>query len=88
MDRNLGEYFDVCGHVTIQAFYSSLGDVNLIEINPRFGGASNLGFVAGVKSPDRLLAILAGDIHESESVKDLKYGLKMLRYTTDLIIQE
>lgn len=86
--RNLGEYFDFFGHVTIQAFYSSLGDVNLIEINPRFGGASNLGFVAGVKSPDRLLAILAGDIHESESVKDLKYGLKMLRYTTDLIIQE
>ncbi|MFU0882066.1 ATP-grasp domain-containing protein [Kluyvera cryocrescens] len=86
--RNLGEYFEFFGHVTIQAFYSSLGDINLIEINPRFGGASNLGFAAGVKSPDRLLAILAGDIHESESVKELKYGLKMLRYSTDLIIQD
>ncbi len=86
--KKLENYFDFFGHVTIQAFFSASREVNLIEINPRFGGASNLGINAGVNSPERLLDILAGNIEKSESISDIKYGLKMLRYSTDLFVQD
>lgn len=46
------------GHVTVLAFYSPDNYLNLIEVNPRFGGASNLSIVAGLDSPHRLIAIL------------------------------
>lgn len=86
--KELGSNIRFFGHITVQAFCSEGGVVNLVEVNPRFGGASNLGIVAGVCSPRRLLASIAGDTENIYRTNFIKYNLKMLRYSTDLIVQE
>jgi carbamoyl-phosphate synthase large subunit len=73
--------------VTIQAFYVD-GRSYLIEVNPRFGGASNLSIVAGLDSPRKLIASLCGDDATMTRVNPIQYGLKMLRYSKDLMIQD
>lgn len=86
--EDLSDNLKFFGHITVQAFCSESGVVNLVEVNPRFGGASNLGIVAGVCSPRRLLASLADDTDNVYRTDYIKYNLKMLRYSTDLILQE
>ena len=57
----LGEELGMVGHNTIQFFdHSELG-ILFIEVNPRFGGASNLSIQAGLESPKRILAMMAKD---------------------------
>jgi carbamoyl-phosphate synthase large subunit len=84
--HRLSSAFDFSGHVTIQAFYVD-GRSYLIEVNPRFGGASNLSIVAGLDSPRKLIASLCGDDATMTRVNPIQYGLKMLRYSKDLMIQ-
>ena len=54
----------------------------MIEINPRFGGASNLSFKAGLKSPEWMLHLIdkKDDLIYADNIK---YNLKMLRYSQD-----
>lgn len=85
--HRLGEHFSFFGHVTIQAFYQD-GKTYLVEINPRFGGASNLSIVAGLASPRKLIATICDDMDTVTQVNPIQYGLKMLRYTKDLMIQD
>lgn len=85
--QRLGEHFSFFGHVTIQAFYHQ-GQAFLIEVNPRFGGASNLSIVAGLDSPRKLIAAVCGDTLKANEVNPVQYGMKMLRYSKDLMIRD
>jgi len=81
---------DVCtamglrGHNLVQAFRSKDAGINLIEANARFGGCSNLSVVAGLASPARLLAMVAGDKGGASAARDIRYGLRSNRHARDM----
>ncbi len=77
---------DLVGHNTIQAFFAE-DTVKFIEVNPRFGGAAHLGFVAGAPSPLFLIKLMKGDTLEAR-VGDFQENLVMMRYTEDLFLSD
>lgn len=74
------------GHNVVQAFYSPETGVRFIEINPRFGGASNLAIQAGLASPERILQMVAGQDEAAARPRLIAHGLTMLRYSEDRIV--
>ena len=78
----LGEALGV-GHNTVQAFDDPERGLLFIEVNPRFGGASNCSIEAGLQSPERLLSLLAGD-DGARVPRAIRYGLTMYRYAQDV----
>ncbi len=81
---------DVCsamglrGHNLVQAFRSRDSGINLIEANARFGGCSNLSVVAGLNSPARLMAMVAGDGATARKPGTIQYGLRSNRHARDI----
>lgn len=81
----LGEVIGLVGHNTVQAFdHPEIGPI-FIEVNPRFGGASNCSIVAGLDSPSRLIALLHGD-DDARAARPIRHGLTMLRYSQDVFV--
>jgi carbamoyl-phosphate synthase large subunit len=72
------------GHNTMQCFLDR-GTVRWIEINPRYGGAANLGFAAGADTPRMLIKLLKSETVRP-SIGEFIDGLVMLRYTEDLFV--
>lgn len=83
----LGEVLGLVGHNVVQAFWSPESGPRIIEINPRFGGASNLAIEAGLDSPARLLDLLAGD-PAVRTPRAIRHGLTLLRYGEDRFVSE
>lgn len=79
----IGEHFGLVGHNTLQAFYCGHEEPYFIEVNPRFGGASNCSIVAGLDSPTRIIKMLDND-PSAYSEFNIKYGVQMHRYSQDL----
>jgi carbamoyl-phosphate synthase large subunit len=75
------------GHNVVQAFWSSDGGARFIEVNPRFGGASNLSIQAGLASPSRLLQLVAGEAGAA-APRTISYGLTLLRYAEDRLVTD
>jgi carbamoyl-phosphate synthase large subunit len=82
----LGARLRLVGHNVIQCFRDGAGAPSLIEVNPRFGGASNLSIVAGLDSPRRLIGLVAGE-PSAAAPRPIRYGLGMLRYSRDVIVE-
>lgn len=80
----MAQTLQLVGPATLQAFYAPETGPCLIEINPRFGGAAALGIEAGLKTPERLVAWVQGDVESFRQCDPLNYQLKMLRYSQDL----
>src|SRR3990172_11613834 len=70
-------------HSVIQCFYDN-GAVKFIEVNPRYGGASNLSFQAGGESPRWLIQLVAGLEVTAPPVGEFLDKLTMLRYSQDI----
>ena len=83
---NLANKLKLIGHNVIQCFYKD-GIVKFIEVNPRYGGASNLSFKSGANTPEFLIKLLKGEKIKSQ-IKDFKDGLKMYRHSTDVFVNE
>lgn len=81
----LGEALGLVGHNTVQAFEDRERGILFIEVNPRFGGASNCSIVAGLASPERLLALIAGD-DSARAPRSIRHGLTMFRYAQDVFV--
>jgi len=75
------------GHNVVQAFWDGLGEPLFIEVNPRFGGASNLSIQAGLASPERLVMLAAGEEEAARRPRPVRCGLTMLRYSQDLLVE-
>jgi carbamoyl-phosphate synthase large subunit len=81
----LAESLDLRGHLVIQGF--ALGDeATLIECTPRVGGASTLGFAAGVDTPVWALAEALGERGEPQRGR-YRRGLRMVRYPADRLVE-
>jgi carbamoyl-phosphate synthase large subunit len=76
---------DLRGHVVIQAFADG-DDVTVLECNPRVGGASTLGFHAGVESPRWAVAEAGGETVEPR-LGAYRRGLRLVRYPSDRLIE-
>lgn len=81
LSRTLG----LIGHNTMQCFAKD-DRVLFIEVNARYGGASNHSFAAGAQSPHFLIKLLKGARLESR-VGVFEDGLIMMRYTRDMFIK-
>jgi carbamoyl-phosphate synthase large subunit len=77
---------NACGCLTIQCFHSSdTGDIQFIEINPRFGGGYPLSYAAGADYPGWILASIA-DIPFPISFDGWRDGVAMLRYDAAIFL--
>ena len=76
---------NLLGHITIQCFYNE-DRVRFIEVNPRFGGAANLGFAAGALTPRFLIRSLQGKPVEPV-IGEFRDNYVMLRYTQDIFME-
>lgn len=74
------------GHNVVQAFWTPEIGPRFIEVNPRFGGASNLSIQAGLASPARILQMLAGDHAAAAHPRPITDGLTLLRYAEDRFV--
>jgi carbamoyl-phosphate synthase large subunit len=73
------------GHLTVQAFRTP-GRIAFLEVNPRYGGAANLGFAAGATTPEYAIRSARGDRLEPR-LDDYEVGLVMLRYAEDRFVR-
>lgn len=83
--KRIGETLGLVGHNTLQAFLDPVRGPLVIEVNPRFGGASNLSIRAGLDSPRRIIQMMRGDGAASEPRK-IAVGATMFRYPQDVIV--
>jgi carbamoyl-phosphate synthase large subunit len=74
------------GHSVVQAFWSELNGPRLIEVNPRFGGASTLSIRAGLDSPRRIVGMLRGD-PAAYLNGPIQVGLVMHRVAEDVFVE-
>ena len=75
------------GHNLMQAFRSKENGINVIEINPRFGGCSNLSITGGLDSPKRLIQMVQGDMAGARAPRQIRYGLQSNRHGRDIYRQ-
>src|SRR3990167_7707167 len=83
--QRLAEALKLKYHSVIQCFYDN-GIVKFIEVNPRFGGASNCSFVAGANSPRWLVQLATGRDVTAPPIGDFLDNLTMLRYSQDTFV--
>jgi carbamoyl-phosphate synthase large subunit len=74
------------GHSVVQAFWSEQNGPRLIEVNPRFGGASTLSIRAGLDSPRRIIGMLRGD-PDAYRNRPIQIGLTMHRVAEDVFVE-
>jgi len=83
----LAAALQLCGHNLIQMFCSEKNGPRIIEVNPRFGGGSNLSLKGGLDSPERLLLMVEGRLSEAYKARKIEYGLMSLRYSRDVLVR-
>lgn len=83
---SLCQRIGLTGPATVQAFRLE-DQVLMIEVNPRFGGASAVSFQSGADSPAWLIEETRGATLASRMGRYRK-GLAMLRYGADLFVDE
>jgi carbamoyl-phosphate synthase large subunit len=81
---DLCQKLNLVGHNVIQCFYKK-GQIKFIEVNPRFGGASNLSFKSGANSPKFLIDLLKNK-PITPQIGKFTNKLKMYRHNTDVFI--
>jgi len=71
------------GVITVQMIKNGSGKINIIEINPRFGGGVPLSIKSGANFPKWILQLLIG-IKPRMKMDGFKDGLIMLRYDSEV----
>ena len=82
----LSEGLGLVGHNTLQCFFDGTSP-KFIEVNPRYGGAAQLGFAAGANTPWSLVRLALG-YEVPSAIGQFTDGLVMLRFTDDVFLSE
>jgi len=82
----LARTLQLTGHNTIQCFWHK-EEAKFIEVNPRYGGAANLGFAAGAFTPQMLIRLILNK-EVAPIIGEFEDNLYMLRYTEDVFVNE
>lgn len=75
----------LCGPVVVQALMLPDGSINVIECNPRFGGASTAGIAAGLDSLYWSLLEAHGGDAANEAFKRVPREIRLVRAPSDSI---
>jgi len=83
----LCQKLELRAHNLVQAFVSDDGGIHLIEVNPRFGGCSNLSVVGGLQSPRRIVQMVQGNTAAARVNQPIRFGLQSNRHSVDVFTQ-
>jgi carbamoyl-phosphate synthase large subunit len=81
----LAESLPLHGHLVVQGFAGPAGAA-LLECNPRVGGASTLGFHAGIDTPAWAIREALGEAVQPQ-LGSYRRGLRLVRYPADRLIE-
>lgn len=82
--RSIIEKLNVYGHIILQAIIDDKNEINIIECNCRFGGASTLGLRAGLDSFYWFLLEASGVSIENYQFIPAKTSIRQVRVPSDL----
>jgi carbamoyl-phosphate synthase large subunit len=84
----IAEALEARGPITVQCLRRGDGSPAFTEVNARFGGGAPLGFAAGVRSPEWLLAQAAGREPDLPDLGAYEVGLYMTRFDVSSFLRE
>jgi carbamoyl-phosphate synthase large subunit len=83
----VSETLCIIGPANVQCFREPDGELQVTDVNPRFGGGFPLPTAAGSRYPELALALAAGEQLEPR-LGDFRAGVVMTRFFSELILEE
>jgi carbamoyl-phosphate synthase large subunit len=83
----VSEALRIIGPANVQCFREPDGDLQVTDVNPRFGGGFPLPTAAGSRYPELALALAAGERLEPR-LGDFRAGVLMTRFFSQVILEE
>ena len=85
--RTVSEALHIIGPANVQCFREPDGELQVTDVNPRFGGGFPLPTAAGSRYPELALAIANGERPEPR-LGDFRAGVVMTRFFSQVILEE
>jgi carbamoyl-phosphate synthase large subunit len=83
----VSEALRIIGPANVQCFREPDGELQVTDVNPRFGGGFPLPTAAGSRYPELAMALAAGEQLEPR-LGDFREGIVMTRFFSELILEE
>jgi carbamoyl-phosphate synthase large subunit len=83
----VSEALRIIGPANVQCFREPDGELQVTDVNPRFGGGFPLPTAAGSRYPELALALAAGERLEPR-LGDFRAGVLMTRFFSQVILEE
>jgi carbamoyl-phosphate synthase large subunit len=83
----VSEALSIIGPANVQCFREPDGELQVTDVNPRFGGGFPLPTAAGSRYPELALALAAGE-HPEPRFGEFRAGVVMTRFFSQLILEE
>jgi carbamoyl-phosphate synthase large subunit len=85
--RTVSEALGIIGPANVQCFREPDGELQVTDVNPRFGGGFPLPTAAGSRYPELALALARGEAPEPR-LGEFREGVVMTRYFSQVILEE
>jgi carbamoyl-phosphate synthase large subunit len=85
--RRVAETLGIVGPANVQCFREPTGELEVTDVNPRFGGGFPLPTAAGSRYPELALALASGERLEPR-FGDFREGVVMTRFFSQVILEE
>jgi carbamoyl-phosphate synthase large subunit len=82
----VAEALQIIGPANVQCFREPGGQLQVTDVNPRFGGGFPLPTAAGSRYPELALALASGE-HPEPRLGDFREGVVMTRFFSELILE-
>ena len=83
----VSEALRIIGPANVQCFREPDGELQVTDVNPRFGGGFPLPTAAGSQYPELALALANGE-HPEPRFGEFRAGVVMTRFFSQLILEE
>jgi carbamoyl-phosphate synthase large subunit len=83
----VSEALRIIGPANVQCFREPDGELQVTDVNPRFGGGFPLPTAAGSRYPELALALAAGEQPDAR-LGDFREGVVMTRFFSEVILEE
>jgi carbamoyl-phosphate synthase large subunit len=85
--RKVSEVLGIIGPANVQCFREPNGELQVTDVNPRFGGGFPLPTAAGSRYPELALALANGE-HPAPRLGEFREGVVMTRFFSEVILEE
>jgi carbamoyl-phosphate synthase large subunit len=83
----VSEALEIIGPANVQCFREPGGELQVTDVNPRFGGGFPLPTAAGSRYPELAIALANGE-HPEPRLGDFRAGVIMTRFFSELILED